>query len=282
MPKTAHASASRKRERRPQAAFGRSRWALTCSAPHPFHGGLDLFVGQGRVAALGRHHPGAAGEPGDRLADQLVDALLGQARADPGRVQLRRAADAGGMAAGAGAVVEDLGTVCAAIERDVGQQGCLRGGRGGGLCCGTGRAGIHVTGRGDARQQTLVGGRVHVMHDLGVQVVREQDQAQGDQRQEGEDHREALEEFKVVVAHDPPGSGVWPKPPNPGLSQNSRCSARLPVRRPRACAVAKVNMCRKPVLQGLAQGEPGARIQVDSNVSCVKVSIDTKSRDGHN
>jgi hypothetical protein len=78
--------------------------------------------------------------------------------------------------------------------------------------------------------QALVGGRVDFVHDLAVQVVREQDQAEGDQRQEGEHHREALEEFKVVITHDPPASGgpaeaTKPRiiPEQAGAARGCRC-----------------------------------------------------------
>src|SRR3546814_7344510 len=49
----------RKRRRRPEAAPWTVSWTLLLLevGEHPVDGGLDLLVGQRRVAALGRHDP---------------------------------------------------------------------------------------------------------------------------------------------------------------------------------------------------------------------------------
>ena len=61
-----------------------------------------------------------------------------------------------------------------------------------------------LAGRGDAIEHALAGCGVRSVLHAAVQVVREQDQAQGHRHQEGEDHREMLEEHQVVVAHAAP------------------------------------------------------------------------------
>src|SRR5690606_23236667 len=84
---------------------------------HPLDGGDDLLVGQGRVAALGRHHAGAALEAVDGVLVQGVHAL-GDA-GGPGRaLQLGRAAGAGAVAGRAQGVVDDR-TVQGAVVGDL-------------------------------------------------------------------------------------------------------------------------------------------------------------------
>src|SRR3546814_2401258 len=72
----------RKRRRRPEAAPWTVSWTLLLLevGEHPVDGGLDLLVGQRRVAALGRHDPAVrAGVAIDRVGVERLGAL-GDAR----------------------------------------------------------------------------------------------------------------------------------------------------------------------------------------------------------
>src|SRR5690606_23840155 len=87
--------------------------------------------------------------------------------------------------------------------------GDLRGGRGGGrggggrLGGGAGLAGVDRADRGDALLGALGRARRDLGRDAGVQVGGQEDQAQGEHGQQADHHREALQEFKVVVTHIP-------------------------------------------------------------------------------
>src|SRR5690606_8372915 len=85
---------------------GHGRCGLLEVGEHPVDGGLDLLVGQRRIAALGRHDPAVrAGVALDRVLVQRFGAL-GDARGPVGLVHGRGIAHARGMAAGA-QVAED-------------------------------------------------------------------------------------------------------------------------------------------------------------------------------
>src|SRR5690606_17269482 len=166
---------------------------------HPVDRGLDLLVGQRGVAALGGHHAGAAGEALDGVLVQRVLAL-GDARGPRALGQGRGTADAAAVA-GTAQVLEDHRTVGGAAVGDL-RGGGGRGSRGGGgLGGGAGVAGVDRADRRDALLGAGGGRGRNLRRDAAVQVGRQQDQAEGDQGQHAQHHRETLQEFQVVVAH---------------------------------------------------------------------------------
>src|SRR5690606_19995253 len=141
---------------------------------HPLHGGDDLLVGQGHVAALGGHQAGFALVALDGMAVQGVHAL-GDAGGPGGPLQLGRTAGAGAVAGGADVLVDES-AVQGAIEGNLAGAGLGRGlGRRRGRR-GPGGAGIGFADRADAR---LGGGRrerVLLRLDPVVQDQGQQDQ----------------------------------------------------------------------------------------------------------
>src|SRR3546814_264263 len=91
LPESSVGVVCQKRRRRPEAAPWTVSWTflLLEVGEHPVDGGLDLLVGQRRVAALGRHDPAVrAGVAIDRVGVERLGAL-GDARRPIGLVHGR-------------------------------------------------------------------------------------------------------------------------------------------------------------------------------------------------
>src|SRR5690606_234478 len=125
---------------------------------------------------------------------------LGDARVPVAASQGRGSADAVGVA-GAAEVLEDHRAVGGAAVGDLRGGGGRGGGRGGGLGGGAGVTGVHRACRSDALLGAGGGRGRDLRRNAAMQVVRQQDQPQGDQAKHAQDHRETLQEFQVVVAH---------------------------------------------------------------------------------
>src|SRR5690606_27799888 len=183
----------------------RARWpepatSLLQVVEHPVDRRPDLLFGQGRVAALRRHYAGAAGVALDRVAVQGLGAL-GDARGPLAGDQGRRSTGARAVAARAQVLVDHRAVQGAAVG-DLRRGGSRGGGGGRGLGGGAGAAGIDRADRGDAVLGALGGGRVDLRGQHAVERDRGDDQAKRDRDQEGDHQRKALEELKVVIAHE--------------------------------------------------------------------------------